>query len=96
MIDAWPLRSKVLDGESKEGWAEMEQAEKMMALNLHGVGDLRYEAVPRPVPQADEVLLQVKAVGICGSDIPRVFTKGTYHFPTVIGHEFSRTAWRAR
>ena len=67
----------------------MEQAEKMMALNLHGVGDLRYEAVPRPVPQADEVLLQVKAVGICGSDIPRVFTKGTYHFPTVIGHEFS-------
>ena len=28
-------------------------------------------------------------MGICGSDIPRVFTKGTYHFPTIIGHEFA-------
>lgn len=63
--------------------------ETMMALNLHGVNDLRYEEVERPVPQADEVLLRVKAVGICGSDIPRVFVKGTYHFPTIIGHEFA-------
>ena len=61
----------------------------MMALNLHGVGDLRYEEVPRPQPGPGEVLLKIKAVGICGSDIPRVFTKGTYHFPTIIGHEFA-------
>jgi L-iditol 2-dehydrogenase len=31
----------------------------------------------------------VKAAGICSSDIPRIFTKGTYHFPTIPGHEFS-------
>ena len=61
----------------------------MMALNLHGVGDLRYEEVPMPVPGPGEVLLKIKAVGICGSDIPRAFTKGTYHFPTIIGHEFA-------
>ena len=61
----------------------------MMALNLHGVGDLRYEEVPMPVCKSGEVLLKIKAVGICGSDIPRVFTKGTYHFPTIIGHEFA-------
>ena len=61
----------------------------MKALNLHGVGDLRYEDVPMPVPGAGEVLLKIKAVGICGSDIPRVFAKGTYHFPTIIGHEFA-------
>ena len=61
----------------------------MMALNLHGVGDLRYEEVPRPERRPGEVLLKIKAVGICGSDIPRVFTKGTYHFPTIIGHEFA-------
>ena len=48
----------------------------MKALNLHGVGDLRYEEVTRPVPGPGEVLLKIKAVGICGSDIPRVFTKG--------------------
>ena len=61
----------------------------MKALNLHGVGDLRYEDVPMPVRGDGEVLLKIRAVGICGSDIPRVFTKGTYHFPTVIGHEFA-------
>ena len=59
----------------------------MRALNLQGVGDLRYEEVPRPERKPGEVLLKIKAVGICGSDIPRVFIKGTYHFPTIIGHE---------
>ena len=61
----------------------------MKALNLHGVNDLRYEEVPMPERKSDEVLLWVRACGICGSDIPRVFTKGTYHFPTIIGHEFA-------
>jgi len=60
-----------------------------MACNLHGIGDLRYEEVSMPVLEQDEVLLQVKACGICGSDIPRVFEKGTYHFPTIPGHEFA-------
>lgn len=31
----------------------------------------------------------VKACGICGSDIPRVFNHGAYHYPIVVGHEFS-------
>ncbi|MDR1797535.1 MAG: galactitol-1-phosphate 5-dehydrogenase [Clostridiales Family XIII bacterium] len=61
----------------------------MKACNLHGIGDLRYEDVPDPVPGEGEVLLKVKAAGICGSDVPRVFTKGTYHFPTIPGHEFA-------
>ena len=29
--------------------------------------------------------------GVCGSDIPRCFTKGTYSFPTVCGHESAGT-----
>lgn len=61
----------------------------MKALNLHAIGDLRYEEVPVPVRKDDEVLLKVHACGICGSDIPRIFKKGTYHFPTIPGHEFS-------
>ncbi len=61
----------------------------MRALNLYGVGDLRYDEVKKPRPQTGEVLLKVRACGICGSDIPRVFTKGTYHFPTIPGHEFA-------
>lgn len=61
----------------------------MKAAVLHGVADLRYEDVPRPVAGEGEVLLKVMAAGVCGSDIPRIFTKGTYHFPTIPGHEFA-------
>ena len=61
----------------------------MKAYNLHGINDLRYEEVPEPVLNQDTVLVNVRACGICGSDIPRVYKNGTYHFPTIIGHEFS-------
>ena len=61
----------------------------MRAYNLHGVSDLRLENADIPVPQDNETLVQVKAAGICGSDIPRIFVNGTYHFPTIPGHEFA-------
>lgn len=61
----------------------------MKACVLHGVGDLRYEDVPVPALESGQVLVKVQAVGICGSDIPRVFKTGTYHFPTIPGHEFA-------
>ena len=61
----------------------------MKACVLHTVGDLRYEEVATPAPRAGEVLLKIRASGICGSDMARVFTKGTYHFPTIPGHEFA-------
>ncbi len=59
------------------------------AANLHAVNDLRYEDIQLCECKNDEVIVEVKSCGICGSDISRVYTKGTYHFPTVIGHEFS-------
>ena len=34
-------------------------------------------------------VFDVKACGICGSDIPRAFYNGAYHYPLVVGHEFS-------
>lgn len=61
----------------------------MRSLALHGVGDLRLEDRPVPVAGPGQVLVRVAYCGICGSDIPRIFEKGTYHFPTVPGHEFS-------
>ena len=36
-----------------------------------------------------EVLVKVRATGICGSDIPRVLGDGAHFYPIVIGHEFS-------
>ena len=61
----------------------------MRAYVLHGVNDLRLEEIADPTLADDRVLLEVKAAGICGSDIPRIYTNGTYHFPTIPGHEFS-------
>lgn len=61
----------------------------MRAYVLYNVNDLRLEEVEEPVLQDNRVLLEVKAAGICGSDIPRIYTNGTYHFPTIPGHEFS-------
>ncbi|MCO6453276.1 MAG: galactitol-1-phosphate 5-dehydrogenase [Caldilineales bacterium] len=64
-------------------------AQTMQAQVLHAVGDMRFEAIARPTPGPGEVLVRVVACGVCGSDIPRTFVKGTYHFPTIIGHEFA-------
>lgn len=61
----------------------------MKAYVLHGIQDLRYEEVKEPVLKSGEVLVEVMAAGICGSDIPRIFVNGTYHFPTIPGHEFA-------
>ncbi len=61
----------------------------MKCANLHGLGDLRYEDMPKPSCGEDEVLVAVKCCGVCGRAIPRGDTKGTYQFPTVIGHEFA-------
>lgn len=61
----------------------------MKAWVLHNINDFRLETVDDPVIKDDEVLVEVKAAGICGSDIPRVFYTGTYSYPLIPGHEFS-------
>ncbi len=61
----------------------------MKARVLREVGNLEYCDYPLPTLKEDEVLVKVHACGICGSDIPRIFVNGTYHFPTIPGHEFS-------
>lgn len=61
----------------------------MKAANLYAPGDIRTEEVPVPEPGEGQVLLKVKACGVCGSDISRVMETGTYRFPTIPGHEFA-------
>lgn len=61
----------------------------MNAWILHDIGDFRLEHVPEPEAAAGEVLVQVKAAGICGSDVPRVYQTGAHRHPLVPGHEFS-------
>lgn len=61
----------------------------MKAWVLHGINDFRYEEVKEPLPEKDEVLVEVRAVGVCGSDIPRVYKDGAHQMPLIIGHEFA-------
>ncbi|MEJ5202292.1 MAG: galactitol-1-phosphate 5-dehydrogenase [Anaerolineales bacterium] len=61
----------------------------MKAAVLFSPGDLRVVDVPVPEVNDREVLVKVGSVGVCGSDIPRVMTKGAHHMPITIGHEFS-------
>ena len=67
----------------------------MKAQVLHAIGDIRYEEVPEPELRPGEVLLAVKAAGICGSDVPRVFETGAHKMPLIPGHEFSGMVERA-
>ena len=45
---------------------------KMKAVVMYKPRDLRVEQVDIPAIKEDEVLIKVMAVGICGSDIPRI------------------------
>lgn len=61
----------------------------MKAAVLHAKSDLRYEEYKAPVTGSGEILVKVKATGICGSDIPRVNEGKAHYFPIVLGHEFA-------
>lgn len=62
----------------------------MKALVFHGVGDIRYEDVAKPLIEKGEVLIRVRASGICGSDIHAYSGKSDRRSPPMImGHEFA-------
>lgn len=65
----------------------------MIAVRLHAAGDVRLHDEPIPVPDADETLVRVTAVGICGSDLHWFGEAGIgdAHLdkPLVLGHEFA-------
>ena len=59
----------------------------MKAAILENKGVLTYSPdVPTPTVKPGHVLLQVKAVSICGSDISR-YAKGHRMYPLILGHE---------
>lgn len=61
----------------------------MKAAVLHGVRDIKVREVEEPEIGEDEVLIRVKAAGICGTDLH--FYKGEWKvdMPIILGHEFS-------
>ena len=77
----------------------------MRALVLTEYKKFELKDVPKPEHQSDEVLVQVKAVGICGSDVHGMDgSTGRRIPPVIMGHEASGvitevgsevTAWQA-
>ncbi|MFN4295169.1 MAG: zinc-binding dehydrogenase [Thermoflexales bacterium] len=65
----------------------------MKTVRLYAAHDLRVCDEPVPVPIADEVLLRVATVGVCGSDLHWYNEAGIgdarLHHPLVLGHEFA-------
>ena len=62
---------------------------KMMAVKMYAPGDLRVAETEIPELKANEVLIKVMAVGVCGSDIPRINHYGAHISPIIPGHEFA-------
>ncbi|MFV1858830.1 MAG: zinc-binding dehydrogenase [Anaerolineales bacterium] len=69
----------------------MTKPEKMQGLfkTAKGPGNMALIDAPIPSPKADEVLIEVKAAGICGTDIHIRHDRFPYWPPVIMGHEFS-------
>ncbi|MGP3991967.1 galactitol-1-phosphate 5-dehydrogenase [Streptomyces sp. 3N207] len=62
----------------------------MKAAVLQSEGVLTLKDVPDPAPVGESsVLVRVGGVGVCGSDVLRFGRGKAYHYPLVLGHEFS-------
>jgi L-iditol 2-dehydrogenase len=68
-------------------------AQTNLAAVLHGIGDVRLEEHPMPTPGPNEVVVEIRSVGICGSDV-HYYEHGrigdfVVSSPMVLGHESS-------
>ncbi|TFG34084.1 hypothetical protein EU527_05220 [Candidatus Thorarchaeota archaeon] len=54
-----------------------------------GPGNLELKEIKDPKPKKDEVLIEVAAAGICGTDIHIKHDQAFYTPPVVLGHEYS-------
>jgi L-iditol 2-dehydrogenase len=62
----------------------------MKALVLSRDKLLEFKEVPDPVrPGPGWTLIRIAGSGICNSDLHRGFEGGAYHYPLIMGHEFS-------
>lgn len=62
---------------------------KALVKTQKGVGHLELRDVPEPRPSPNEVLIEIKAAGICGTDIHVKHDEFPYWPPVILGHEFA-------
>ena len=54
-----------------------------------GVGHVEVRDMPEPYPKAGEVKIEVKAAGICGTDIHIYYDEFPTAPPVILGHELA-------
>lgn len=62
---------------------------KLRAAILEENNVVKIQEIEMPEIKDEDVLVQVKYSGVCGSDIPRLFNNGARFYPIILGHEFS-------
>ena len=64
--------------------------ECMQAVVNTGPGEVTLREEPVPIPDDEQVLIRVEAVGICGSDIHQWHATHSWpvNYPCILGHEF--------
>jgi len=63
---------------------------KALVKTAKGVGNIELQDRPLPaIGKPDEVLIEVKAAGICGTDIHILHDNFPYWPPVILGHEFA-------
>jgi threonine dehydrogenase-like Zn-dependent dehydrogenase len=64
----------------------------MKALSLFEAGDVRITDIPEPAHAAPDILLKVRMVGLCGSDLNSFRGRNPLiSYPRVLGHEIAAT-----
>ena len=66
----------------------------MKAIRLHAPYNLKNHIEPVPSPTTGDVLIHIRAVGICGTDLNSFINFGTYtkedqKYPLILGHEIA-------
>lgn len=68
---------------------------KALVKTAKGVGNIELRDVEAPRPKDDEVLIQIAACGICGTDVHVKNDHFPYWPPVILGHEFAGTILEA-
>ncbi|GAC1649211.1 MAG: zinc-dependent dehydrogenase [Acidobacteriaceae bacterium] len=66
----------------------------MLAVVYHGVNQVRIEQVDVPQIGPGELLVNIAACGVCGTDLKKIHS-GSHSAPRIFGHEMSGTVVRA-
>ena len=61
-------------------------ATKMKALRMHAPYDFRYEDVPVPEIDDDEILVKIEGCGICAGDLKCSHGAAMFWWCTCMGH----------